>query len=138
MAIYDPTSTGLYALPGNDVSHTLTVTNTGTGATDDNSIIIIDALPEKVTFYNGDYDGAGSQVHPIVFTDTNSNLEFVYTRDVAYSSALTKPTNFAACTYTPTAGYDANVRYICYNPKGIMANQTPHPSFALTYRARIQ
>ncbi len=101
------------------------------------SIEIIDALPPEVTFYNGDIDDAGPETDPVSFTQIGAGLTFTYASDVAYSNSATKPVNFAACTYTPTAGYDPAVTYICFNPKGAMASGTPDPNFSLSFRARI-
>ncbi len=135
--IYDPAALGLYAVPGNDMIYTITVTNTGTGPADTDSIEIIDALPPEVTFYNGDIDDAGPEVNPVSFSQTGAGLTFTYATDIAFSNAVTKPANFAACTYTPAAGYDPAVTFICFNPKGAMASGTPDPLFSLSFRARI-
>ncbi len=136
-AIYDPAALGLYAVPGNDMIYTITVTNTGTGPADTDSIEIIDALPPEVTFYNGDIDDAGPETDPVAFSQAGAGLTFTYASDVAFSNAATKPANFAACTYTPVAGYDPAVTFICFNPKGAMASGTPNPNFSLSFRARI-
>ncbi|PHR61938.1 MAG: hypothetical protein COA43_01840 [Robiginitomaculum sp.] len=136
--IYDPNSEGLYALPGNDITHILTVTNTGAGLADNDSISLIDKISPEVEFYNGDFDGAGPETHPVVFSDSSSALTFTYATDVGYWNGASAPANFAACTYTPSAGYDPNVTYVCYNPKGAMARGDPDPSFIVKYRARIK
>jgi uncharacterized repeat protein (TIGR01451 family) len=135
--VFDPGALGLYAVPGNDVIYTITATNTGSGAADVDSIEIIDALPPEVTFYNGDIDDAGPETDPVSFAQTGAGLTFTYASDVAYSNSATKPVNFAACTYTPAAGYDPAVTYICFNPKGAMASGSPDPNFSLSFRARI-
>lgn len=138
VAIYDPSASGLYALPGNDVSHSISVTNTGTGSADLNSIKLIDKIELENVFYNGDYDDGGPETDPVKFTDNNSGMTLTYGTDVAYSDSATKPNNFSECTYSPSAGYDENVRYICINPKGAMNSNDPDPSFTISYRARIQ
>lgn len=136
--VFDPTNAGLYAVPGNDVIYTIEFTNSGDGPADNDSILIIDGLPDEIEFYNGDIDGPGPQTTPVTGTDNGSGLTFNYASDVRYSNALSRPVNFAACSYTPSAGYDPNVNYICVNPKGTMAAGTPDPSFAIKFRARIK
>jgi len=141
-AVYDPGATGAYALPGNDVIYTITVTNSGVGSTDANSLVLIDAMPDDLAFFNGDIDTGGPDTYPgtdpVAFVDSASGLTFTYPADVAFSSAATKPANFAACTYTPVAGYDPAVTYLCINPKGVMTAGTPDPEFAVSFRARIE
>lgn len=121
----------LYALPGNDVIYTIGVSNVGTGPTDDDSIVLIDSMPSEVAFYRGPL-----ATDAVTFTETGvTGLDFVYSRDVGYSNAAAKPANFSQCTYVPTAGYDAAVTFICFNPKDALAAGT---SFDLEFRARIK
>jgi len=121
----------LYALPGNDVIYTIGVSNVGTGATDADSIVLIDSMPDEVSFFRG-----ALASDAVTFTETGSTgLDFVYSRDVGYSSSLIKPANFGQCTYTPTSGYDSAVKFICFNPKSTLAAGT---SFELEFRAKIK
>lgn len=137
-AVYDPQNLGLYMIPGNDVIYTITFTNTGDGPADNDSVVIIDAMPSEIEFYNGDIDGPGPETNPVSGTDNGSGLTLNYATDVRYSNAASAPASFAACTYTPSAGYDPNVTYICINPSGSMAAGTPDPSFDVKFRARIK
>ena len=135
VAVYDPFNQGLYALPGNDVIYTITVENTGTGDVDSGSLVLIDAMPAEVTFFNGDIDDAGPELEPIAFQDTGGGLSFDPNADVGFSNAATHPGNFSSCTYTPIAGYDPDVTYICINPKGVMAGQS---TMSVSFRSRIE
>jgi len=137
-ALYDPLSEGLYMVPGNDVIYTITFTNSGDGAADNDSVVIIDAIPSEIEFYNGDIDDGGPETTAVTGTDNGSGLTFNYAADVRYSNSGSPPANFAACNYTPSAGYDANVTYICVNPSGVMAAGNPDPSFDVKFRARIK
>lgn len=137
-AVYDPLSEGLYMVPGNDVVYTITFTNIGDGDADNNSVVIIDAMPPEIEFYNGDIDDGGPETTAVTGTDNASNLTFNYATDVRYSNASSAPANFGACGYTPSAGYDPAVTYICVNPKGAMAAGSPDPSFDVKFRARIK
>lgn len=136
--VYDPQSAGLFAVPGNDVIYTVSVANVGDVPSDPNSILLIDRMPAELEFYNGDIDDGGPESNPVTFSQTGPNLTFNYSSDVAYSNASIAPTSFAACTYSPTAGYDSNVKFICFNPKGILPEGAPDPGFQLQYRARIK
>ena len=67
-----------------------------------------------------------------------AGLSFTYANDVGYSDSATRPADFSACTYTPAAGYDPNVTYICFNPKGTLVADDPDPTFSVSFRARIK
>lgn len=134
-AVYPPAQ---YALPGADMIYTISVSNSGLGSVDTDTVFLIDSLPSEVTFYNGDMDDGGSlTTDPVAFAETGSGLTFTYASDVAYSNAVAKPASFAACAYTPASGYDANVRHICFNPKGAFLAGTPDPNFSLSFRVQI-
>ena len=48
-------------VPGNDVIYTIEFTNTGDGPTDAGSVLLIDAMPSEIEFYNGDIDDGGPE-----------------------------------------------------------------------------
>ncbi len=138
-AVYDPLSQGLYAVPGNDVIYTFTVTNSGNGPTDPDSMLLIDVMPDEIEFYNGDIDDAGPQTDPVTFTQTGTPaLTFNYPGDVGFSDGAVKPADFSACGYAPSPGYDAAVNFICFNPKGTFEAGSPPPEFSISFRARIK
>ncbi len=139
VTVWDPASAGLFAVPGNDVIYAITSMNTGSGPVDAGSIEIIDHMPAEITFYNGDIDDAGPETNPVSFAQANgAALTFTYATDVGYSNSATAPANFAACTYSPTAGYDPNVTFVCFNPKGALTFGSPDPEFTVQFRARIK
>ena len=129
-----------FSIPGNDVLYTIQVDNTASGVTTNNSIFVYDTLPGELTFFNGDVNGASPGTDAVIFSDNGSGLSWTIGTDLAYSNSVSPPASFAACTYTPNAGYDTNVRYICANPKGMFAAKTgtPTPGFSLILRARIK
>lgn len=135
-AVYDPLSEGLYATPSNDLIFTLTVTNVGSLASDTDSVVLVDEIASDTIFYNGATTDFGGNV--IGWSETDTGLTFTEASDVAYSNSGTRPTSFAQCTYTPSAGYDENVRFVCFNPKGAIQAGDPDPTFSIQYRVRIK
>jgi uncharacterized repeat protein (TIGR01451 family) len=136
-AVYDDSVNPVFATPGNDVTYTIALSNSGTGSVTSDTVFIVDPLPAQLTFFNGDANGPLAGTDPVLFTDAGSNLTYNYATDVGY--AQTAPANFAACTYTPAAGYDPLVRYICVNPKGRMTGKSgaTTPGFSVAFRAKI-
>lgn len=130
--------TSRFAIPGSDVYYTLTVTNSGDGVVDTNTLFLSDPIPSNVEFYNADIDGAGPATGAVYFSQSGAGLTLTLATDVKYSNSSTKPASFAACTYTPSSGYDANVRHLCLNPKGKMLAGDPDPTFSIQFRARIK
>lgn len=137
-AAFLTSGTGQFYLPGNDVIYTITATNTGQGQTTTDSLFVVDALPPQMEFYNGDIDGAGPATTNVIFTQSGSSLTFSPATDMKYSNAAAAPTSLAACTYTPVAGYDPAVKFICFNPKGPLLAGTPNPNFSFQIRTRIK
>ncbi|MEZ5945473.1 MAG: GEVED domain-containing protein [Hyphomonas sp.] len=144
MSIYDPNGLGLYALPGNDVLYTITVSNTGAGPADTDSVFLADRIPDQVDFWNGDVDSGGPDTHagidPVGFSQANgASLSFDYATDVAFSTSATAPTTFGDCTAEVVDDtYRPDLTFICFNPKGAMAAGDPDPSFSVTFRGRIR
>ena len=140
VSVFDPEAEGLFALPGNDVTYTITISNIGEGPTDDDSIFLIDELPSEVIFFNGDADGVGPGTDAVNFTDIEpTGLDaFVFADSVRFAGGVSAPASFDDCTLVPVAGYDPNVRFVCFNPRGIMNAGDPDPAFTLSFRARIR
>ena len=146
-AVYDPTGAGIYALPGNDVTYTISVTNNGGGAVDNNSVELVDRMPPEIEFWNGDMDDGGSLTTvPVAWAETGSGLTFTYATDVRFSTSTTPPANFAACPhastdpgFAPDSTYNDAITFICFNPKGAFAGNTgTPPTFSVTFRGRIE
>ncbi len=134
--VFDPLGEGLFAVPGNDVLYTITLTNNGAGSVDDDSLFFVDALPPELVFFNGDADGPGPGTDAVIFNGAGSGLTFDPSSDVAFST--TPPASFADCSPSLVSGFDPSIRYVCFNPQGQMAAGTPAPSIMLTFRARLQ
>lgn len=119
------------SIPGAIIVYTLTVSNTGPSTVTNNSVFIVDTVPTQIAV-------GTSSAFTFIQGSPTSGLTFNAGTNVAYSNSGTAPASFAACTYTPTSGYDPAVRYICLNPRGTFAGSTgTPPSFQITYQAQI-
>ena len=136
--VWDPGGVGLFAVPGEDITYTLTIRNVGNGAADPGSVFIVDALPPEVDFYNGDYDPGDADTAAVLFEETASGLSFDPALDLGFSAGPVAPADFSQCTYAPAGGYDANVRFICLRPTGAFQSGMPSPSASFSFRARIR
>ncbi len=127
-----------YAIPGSDVVYTISADNVGNKTIDADSIFIVDEIPPDVTFYNGDIDGPGPLSDAVIFTAGASGLTFDPASDLGFSTAAAKPANFAACNGAASPGYDAAVRWICFNPKGrFRAGSLSASDFSIAFRVGI-
>ncbi len=119
-------------IPGALINYAIGVTNTGTLPVDANGVFIVDPLPASLIYNNA---------APVTFSNggTPSGLTFNSATDVRFSNGVTTPASFAACTYTPGAGLDANVRHVCVRPSGVFAGATAgaQPSFTVSFQTQI-
>ncbi|MEP3654633.1 MAG: hypothetical protein ABJO36_07035 [Litorimonas sp.] len=127
-----------YSIPGSDVIYTITATNTGSGPVDSNSIFLVDALPPEITFYNDDIDDGGPLTGIIDFDAGDSGLTFDDMTDLGFSNSATPPTDFSQCNFGAASGYDEDIKFVCFAPKGTMREGTITDSdFSISFRARI-
>ena len=118
-----------FATPLADIIYTLTVTNNGGSPVDLASLVLTDALPSTLSFYNGDVDPALPGTDPFLLTAGSSGVTLA-AGNVSYSN--NGGTSYA---YTPAAGYDPNVNRIRFSPGGTLAANS---SFTIKFRARIK
>lgn len=129
---------GAFALPGNDIRYDIVMTKSAGPALTGDSIFLVDSLPSDFTFYNDDFDGPGPETNPIGFSQSGGALTFNYGTDVRFSDLAVAPTVFGDCNYSPSIGYDPNVRHICVNPKGNLPYSLTDVSFNIFFRGRIE
>ncbi|MBW0006797.1 MAG: DUF11 domain-containing protein [Sphingomonas sp.] len=127
-APYDTTGVTRFAVPGADVAYTLTVTNSGGSKVDLNSLVLADVLPANVTFYNGDFNPGSPGMGPFELTAGSSTVT------LPASGRSYSDNGGATYTYTPSAGYDPNVKALKLIPSGTMAANS---SFTIRFRARV-
>jgi len=136
--VYDNDLFGGFSVPLQDIAYTISVENSGGEGADKDGLFVVDLLPDALTFYNDDFDGAGAlTADPVVFTQSSAGLDFNYSRDVAFSDDSSPPADFSDCGYSPVVGYDPNITYVCLNPKGVMTGGSGSPSFTVLFRARV-
>ena len=132
--VSDPTGSAQpKRIPGAVVRYDISVTNSGPGVVDANTLVIIDPVPANTTLYLG-----GSP--PVVFINGSpaSGLSYNYVTHVSYSSVGAS----GPFTYTPVPdanGFDAAVRAIRIAPAGAMSGASGgnNPSFTLQFQVRI-
>lgn len=116
------------------VRYDVTITNSGPGTVDANTLVITDPIPTDAAMYVS--TGSGN---PVVFVNgaTPSGLTFSYAANVTYSSTGAS----GPWTYTPVPdanGFDPAVRAVRIAPGGSMAAAgSGNPSFAIQFRVRI-
>jgi uncharacterized repeat protein (TIGR01451 family) len=122
-------------IPGSEIIYTIVVTNSGGGAVDSDSIVLTDPIPTNMVLCVSNT----CSNPPVTFSCSSTppcGLTFNYASDVTYYDAGGNP-------YTPvpdSAGYDANVRNISINPKGVLngSSGAPHPNFTITFKGKVQ
>lgn len=142
--VWDPGSAMLKAVPGNEVLYRVNVTNSGLAATDSDSVLIVDAMPSQLSFWNGDIDAGGTETYSAVgqagFSQSNgAAMTFAPSADLRISTATTPPTSFAQCSSLSLDGtFRSNVRYLCIRPRGSLSAGPTSPTISFVFRARIE
>ncbi len=116
---------GAYDLPGEDVTYTLTVVNSGGSPVDAGAIVLTDLLPAGVTFRNV-ATGNGT---PFTLAAGASGVT------LASGGATYSGDGGATWTYAPASGYDPGVKGVRVVPSGAMAANS---SFAVSFVARVK
>ena len=138
-------------IPGAEVLYTLRVTNTGPGTVDLNSTVVSDPISLNTNLFVGDLSGAGTGPIQFVQGTPTSGLSWTYaglssaTDDIGFYSdsgctTLITPTPSAALPPPAAPGpYDALVRCIRLNPKGVMTGTGGgNPSFELKFKVLVK
>ena len=139
---WDPVNeaTDPFAIPGGWVLYNVTVTNTGIGLNDDDSLVLEDVLDTNVEFYAGDLNGSGS---PFRFTDGTGASSSGLTLPFTSLGDLTDGVVFfddLDAAIIPTAGFDADVRRFTITFPGQISGSSDSgdPTFTIEYRAQIK
>lgn len=143
-SIWDPSSAGLFHVPGTEVLYRVSIRNDGTGEVDGDSLLLVDSLPPEVEFWNGDIDDGGANIYadvaPVGFEiAAGSGLSFDPSTDLRYSTGSSPPANFSDCsTVSMDNSYRSDIRFICIKPTGTLGSGSPNPEVSFVLRARIK
>lgn len=140
--ISDPiNATNPKAIPNAIIEYTLSVSNTGFGFADNNTIELTDPLPAQTTLF------LGSPVNPAQFTDgfTASGLTFTFTSLASTTDDIAFSNNGGSTFITPSVdgnGFDITVppiNFIRFTPKGALrgSDGSNNPSFDIQFRLRV-
>ena len=133
ISMYDPLASGLYAVPGNDVVYTFTITNTSSGSLDAGSLKLIDMIPESLIFYNDDFDDSNAGKGPFKVDAGTSGIACCDAPGVAsYATSTTLP-----LTFSPIApsGYDDSIKGFRLQPTNSFAGNR---TLTISFRAKIK
>lgn len=147
VTVYDPVNntTNPKAIPGSWVDYTISTSNNAVGDVDIDTLVVTDPLPAGVALFVGDLGAAGSG--PVEFTDGSgagsSGLSYTFSGLGSAADDVEFSTDGVSYNYTPTPdanGFDAAVRYIRINPKGVFQGRTTATptTFDLRIRVRVQ
>ncbi|MEY8247092.1 MAG: hypothetical protein RPT11_01800, partial [Bermanella sp.] len=140
------------AIPGAILAYTIHAENSGKGSPDNNSIILQDEIPANSKFFIGNIDCVTAGAGPICFIDgtgsDTSGLTYAFTGfddaingvdDISFSKS---GTDFNYQPDLANGDYDAEIRFIRINPKGVL-NNLPEgsgyiPQFDFSYQVQLQ
>jgi uncharacterized repeat protein (TIGR01451 family) len=128
-------------IPGAENVYTLTVQNTGLGAVDTDTLVLVDLIPTNSEVFTGNLS-AGA---PYIFTDgpLPSGLTCVFTALNSTSDCIDFSKDAGATwSYVPNGAYDPAVTHIRFRLGGKMnadpAPGSPYPGFSLQFKTRIK
>ncbi len=137
VSISDETGASLpKSIPGAVLEYQVTVTNTGRGSSDADTVVVTDAVPAGTELFVGDLDGSGNPIIYIDGTSPNaSGLTFDAGTDVSFSDD-----GGASFDYLPGAvDWAPAVTNLRINPAGaFFAGSVGNaPTFTIRYRVRV-
>jgi hypothetical protein len=131
------------SVPGSIREYSFRLTNSGAGAVDNNSLIVLDPLPTTMELFVNDLAGAG--LGPIQFQDGTpvSGLSWTFISLASLTDSVDfSNDNGATWTYVPVPdanGFDAAVTHIRLRPQGAMnASGGGNPYVDMTFRMRLK
>lgn len=123
------------AIPGAIMLYTILVTNTGAGATDSDSVKITDPIPANTSLCVSTL----CNTPPVAFSCSGTpacGLTYNYAADVTY---FDQSNNSIATPSPDSEGYDALVRKVIVNPKGVFNGAGgSNPNFNVYFKVKVQ
>lgn len=141
--VWDPGNTNKKFIPGNEILYRVDITNAGLAPVDTDGIFVVDNLPPQIALWNGDVDAGGPDTYAPVaqvgFSQANgAALTFTPASDFGVSTAATAPTSFGQCTpATLDSTFRADIRFLCFRPRGRLLAGASGPKISFVFRARI-
>ncbi|MCZ6643920.1 MAG: hypothetical protein O7F71_20280 [Gammaproteobacteria bacterium] len=144
IAFSDPVSgsSNPKSIPGASMHYTIRVTNVGGGATDADSIVLLDTLPVDMVLFVDDLGAPGTG--PALFTDSTPASGITYTFGGLSDTTDDMEFDDGSLTYgySPTPGpdgYDSTVTAIRVNPSGALnASSSGDPYFEFLFQTKIR
>jgi uncharacterized repeat protein (TIGR01451 family) len=128
-------------IPGAENVYTVSVSNTGLGGVDTNTLVIVDAIPTNSELYTGNFL-AGA---PYAFIDAAlpSGLSCPFTALINLSDCVDFSNDSGTTwTYVPNGGYDSAVTNLRFRLVGSMSADavagSPYPGFSLQFKVRVK
>lgn len=131
-------------IPGALIDYDIIATNSGLGSTDNNTVVLADAVPANTALYVNDISGPGTG--PVRFVDGTppSGLSYNFiglassTDDVSFSSD-----GGVTYNYSPVAdadGLDGNVTHIRISTQGafLADSGSGSPNFLIKFRVKVE
>jgi len=133
--VLDSLGIGDYAIPGNEVMYSFTLTSDG-GAIDNGTIVLVDQLPPNLEIFTGDLDGNGN---PFAFIDNSvpaSGLSCCAAGTYEFSNSAAAPITYG---YVPSTPYDSAITHIKITPTGTLRDATTATAeVEISFKAKIQ
>ena len=147
LTVFDPVNTvsNAKAIPGSWVEYTLVASNSGSGASDPDSLVVTEPLPANVAMFVGDLTGPNTG--PVEFIDGTgsaaSGLSYIYGGLGDLSDSLEFSTDGVSWNYIPTGDaqdFDAAVRFLRVRPVGSFApaDSGTDREFSLRFRVQVR
>ena len=132
------------AIPGAMIEYTITASNNGDTAADNNSIAIVDEIPASTALYVADIASAGSGPANFIDGTVASGLSYNFINLASTTDNISFSNDAGAnFNYTPIAGadgVDSNVTHIKLTPTGQFAAKigVNIPSFRVQFRVLVE
>jgi uncharacterized repeat protein (TIGR01451 family) len=128
-------------IPGAEALYTITITNSGAGTVDNNTLMITDPIPANIELFTGNLS-AGAPYTFVNGTPTSGlSCAFVALNNLTDCVDFSN-NNGSTWVYVPNGGYDPAVTNIRFSPAGSMSGDAsagpPSPSFSLGFKVRVK
>ncbi|HMB57696.1 MAG TPA: hypothetical protein VKM35_10865 [Arenimonas sp.] len=130
-------------IPGAFERYTITITNSGSGTVDNNTMVIVDPVPANTELFTGNFSGGA----PYSFVTSTGTEATGLTCPFTALGNLTDCVDFSnnggvSWTYVPNGTFDPAVTHVRFTLTGAMAADAPlgapSPNIAIGFQVRIK